>query len=67
MGLSAYGAGDNADAEKHYSKLISDPTTPQSLRQRAEMMLSLLVEADPPTSKSGDKSTVQEGEKKESN
>lgn len=67
MGLSAYGAGNKSNSEKFYSKLVSDPTAPQSLRQRAEMMLSLLVEPNIPQSSSGEKPAVQEGDDKQSN
>lgn len=67
MGLSAYGAGNKPDSEKYYSKLVSDPTAPQSLRQRAEMMLSLLVEPNSSQSSSGDKSETKEDDNKQGN
>ncbi len=67
LGLSAYGSGNNSDAEKHYNQLASDPTAPQGLRQRAEMMLSLLAEYNPPGSSSDDISGTKEDVNKQSN
>ncbi len=45
LGLSAFRAGNMASAETYYSQVLSDRTAPSGLRQRAEMMLSLIVEA----------------------
>jgi hypothetical protein len=46
LGLAAFKAGNLADAERYFSQALSDPAVPQSLRQRAEMMLALIVKAD---------------------
>jgi hypothetical protein len=43
LGLSAYRANKVADAEKQFSTLIADQGTPQNLRERADMMLALIV------------------------
>lgn len=67
LGLSSYGIGNKADAEKYYSKLVRDPAAPQSLRQRAEMMLSLLVEDVPTVKSSDEKSGTKEGTNQQSN
>lgn len=45
LGLSAYRAGNMVSAETYYSQVLSDRTAPGGIRQRAEMMLSLIVEA----------------------
>ncbi len=45
LGLSAYRAGNMASAETYYSQVLSDRAVPAGIRQRAEMMLSLIVEA----------------------
>ena len=50
-GLSAYRSGDKKLAEDYYSKLIGAPGVPLNIRQRAEMMLSLLIEEKPGSSK----------------
>lgn len=46
LGLASYKAGDMQEAQRQFSELLSDPTAPQSLRRRAEMMLALIVKAD---------------------
>jgi hypothetical protein len=43
LGLSAYRLNDMREAEKQFSALIADPGTPRNLRDRAEMMLSLIL------------------------
>ena len=43
LGLSAFKAGDSAEAEKAFVLLVADPAVPQSLRQRAEMMMTLIA------------------------
>ncbi len=44
MGLSAFNVGALEEAEKLYNAALADPAVPQNLRQRAEMMLALIVE-----------------------
>lgn len=44
LGLSAYRTSDMAVAERYFNVMLSDQQTPQNMRQRAEMMLSLLVQ-----------------------
>jgi hypothetical protein len=43
LGLSAYRLQKMPDAEKQFSTLIADQGTPQNLRERADMMLALIV------------------------
>ena len=43
LGLSAYRLNKILDAEKQFSALIADQGTPQNLRERADMMLALIV------------------------
>jgi hypothetical protein len=43
LGLSAYRLNDMAEAEKQFSELIGDQGTPSNLRERADMMLALVV------------------------
>jgi hypothetical protein len=43
LGLSAYRSNKIADAERQFSTLIADQATPQNLRERADMMLALIV------------------------
>lgn len=43
LGLAAYKAKNIDEAQKQFTVLISDPSVPQSLRQRAEMMLTLIA------------------------
>ena len=42
MGLAAYKAGDNANAQKLFELITADSAAPQSLAQRAQIMLSLI-------------------------
>lgn len=43
LGLSAYKSGNMAEAEKQFSGLLGDAGAPQNMRNRAEIMLSLIV------------------------
>ncbi|HKA47924.1 MAG TPA: tetratricopeptide repeat protein [Methyloceanibacter sp.] len=43
LGLSAYRQNNIPAAEKQFSELVADQATPQNLRERANMMLSLIV------------------------
>jgi hypothetical protein len=43
LGLSAYRANNMVEAEKQFSALIGDQGTPQNLRERADMMVGLIV------------------------
>jgi hypothetical protein len=43
LGLSAYRNGDMSVAEKQFSGLLADQGTPPNLRERANMMLALIV------------------------
>jgi hypothetical protein len=43
LGLSAYKQNDMREAERQFSTLLGDQGTPQSLRERADMMLALIV------------------------
>lgn len=45
LGLSAYRVGNITSAENYYNQILSDRTAPVGIRQRAEMMLSLIIEA----------------------
>lgn len=43
LGLSAYRLNDMREAERQFSALLSDQGTPPNLRDRADMMLALIV------------------------
>ncbi|MGE5260264.1 MAG: tetratricopeptide repeat protein [Actinomycetota bacterium] len=43
LGLSAYRTNDMRTAEKQFSDLLADQSTPPNLRERADMMLALIV------------------------
>ena len=43
LGLSAYRLNDMREAERQFSALIGDQGTPPNLRERADMMLALIV------------------------
>ncbi len=43
LGLSAYRNNDMRTAEKEFSDLLADQATPPNLRDRADMMLALIV------------------------
>jgi hypothetical protein len=45
LGLSAYKLNNMDEAEKQFSTLASDGATPSNLRERADMMLALIVGA----------------------
>lgn len=45
LGLSAYRLNNMLEAEKQFSQLIADQGTPSNLRERADMMLALIVGA----------------------
>jgi hypothetical protein len=45
LGLSAYRLKDMREAEKQFSDLVGDQGTPPNLRERADMMLALIVGA----------------------
>ena len=45
LGLSAYKLNNMDEAEKQFSTLVSDGATPSNLRERADMMLALIVGA----------------------
>jgi hypothetical protein len=59
LGLAAYKDGKKAEAERLFREILSDGGAPQGMRQRAEIMLSLLVEkpktarAEPTAKKDG--------------
>jgi hypothetical protein len=44
LGLSAYKEGKNAQAEQLYREIMSDGEAPPGMRQRAQVMLALLLE-----------------------
>ncbi len=46
IGLSAMRAGKPGEAERLFGEILTDPQAPAQMRQRAEMMLSLLVRKD---------------------
>lgn len=43
LGLSAYRLNNMSEAEKQFSVLIADEATPRNLRERANMMIALIV------------------------
>jgi len=45
LGLSAYRLNDMREAERQFSELVGDQGTPQNARERANMMLALIVGA----------------------
>lgn len=44
LGLSAFKAKNIVSAENYYNQILSDRSAPGGIRQRAEMMLSLIIE-----------------------
>lgn len=44
LGLAAFKEGKNAEAEQLYREIVSDGEAPAGMRQRAEVMLALLLE-----------------------
>lgn len=47
LALAAYKAADHVAAERLYRKIVADPAAPGNLRQRAQVMLSLLAPSLP--------------------
>lgn len=45
LGLSAYRLKNMPEAEKQFSELLADQGTPENLRERADMMLAVIVGA----------------------
>ena len=45
LGLSAYRLNNMREAERQFSELVGDQGTPSNLRERADMMLALIVGA----------------------
>ncbi len=43
LGLAAYKAGNLKQAETYYNQVVADRTAPRGVRQRADMMLSLIT------------------------
>ncbi|MBI4724532.1 MAG: tetratricopeptide repeat protein [Rhodomicrobium sp.] len=48
LGLAAYREGKKAEAERLFGEIVSDGEAPQGMRQRAEVMLALLLEKPKP-------------------
>lgn len=48
LGLVAYRVGNTSEAERYFTRALTDPGIPGNLRSRAEMMLALVVKADAP-------------------
>jgi hypothetical protein len=44
LGLAAFKEGKKADAERLYGEILSDGSAPSGMRQRAQVMLALLLE-----------------------
>jgi hypothetical protein len=44
LGLAAYKEGKKSEAERLYGEIVSDGGAPQGMRQRAEIMLALILE-----------------------
>ncbi len=61
LGLAAYKAGNTKSAENYYNQLLSDRTAPAGIRQRAEMMLSLIVEASAEKGKAAPPASASSG------
>lgn len=57
LGLSAYNAGKYDTAKEYFTEILGDQNAPQNMRQRAEMMLSLIVGAS--ASKNADESASE--------
>ncbi len=62
LGLAAYKEGKNAEAEQLYREIMSDGEAPPGMRQRAQVMLALLLEQSkaPPTESTGTKDGANE-------
>jgi hypothetical protein len=48
LGLAAFSEGKKPEAERLYGEIVSDGSAPQGMRQRAEVMLALLLEKGRP-------------------
>lgn len=48
LGLAAFRSGDTAESEKIFGQLIGDPGAPAQIRQRAQIMMALLVKTSQP-------------------
>jgi len=53
LGLSAYRNNDIKVAERFFTVMLSDQQTPQNMRSRAQMMMSLMIQADSSTTPTG--------------
>ena len=59
LGLAAYRAGDAASADTLFNEIVGDPAAPSNIRQRAQVMLSLLApERRPKTGGKTDSNTT---------
>jgi hypothetical protein len=47
LGLSAYKAGDMAEARRQFEAVVSDPEAPPATRQRADLMLAVVPAPEP--------------------
>jgi hypothetical protein len=45
LGLSAYRLNNMSEAQRQFGELVGDQGTPSNLRERADMMLALIVGA----------------------
>ena len=63
LGLAAFKDADYAAAETYMNESLSDPAVPQGIRQRAEMMLSLIAEATAGDGKKGETAGMAGGKK----
>lgn len=43
LGLAAFRSGDTGESEKIFSEILGDPAAPAQIRQRAQIMMALLV------------------------
>ena len=46
LGLSAYKLNNMAEADKQFTALAADESTPTNMRERADMMLALIAGAN---------------------
>lgn len=47
LALAAYKAGKKSDAQRLFTEILTDRATPSAMRQRAQMMLSIIVQNAP--------------------
>lgn len=59
LGLAAYKAGSLEQADEFYTEIIGDPAAPPSMKQRAQVMLSLLAPEQKPASADGKADSTQ--------